>query len=120
MQCGRTAVTLRHSAHWADQPQLPNKAISARLSLYLCLIIVHTPYPTYPQKLFKHPFACLLASLKMGRPLFSTSYSTPVVRTEPEPAPPTIPFEKWTHWNAFDPDSDEFFESPDAVYEAFL
>jgi hypothetical protein len=56
----------------------------------------------------------------MGRPLFSTSYSTPVVRTEPEPAPPTIPFEKWTHWNAFDPDSDEFFESPDAVYEAFL
>jgi len=56
----------------------------------------------------------------MGRPLFSASYSTPAVHTEPEPAPPAIPFEKWTCWNAFDPDSDEFFESADAVYEAFL
>jgi hypothetical protein len=55
----------------------------------------------------------------MGRPLFSASYSTPVVRTEPEKAPP-IHFEKWTRWNAFDPDSDEFFDSDDAVYEAFL
>jgi len=56
----------------------------------------------------------------MGRPLFSASYSTPAVRAEPEPAPPAIPFEKWTCWNAFDPDSDEFFERADAVYEAFL
>jgi hypothetical protein len=56
----------------------------------------------------------------MGRPLFSASYSTPAVRTEPEKAPPSIHFEKWTHWNAFDPDSDEFFERDDAVYEAFL
>ena len=56
----------------------------------------------------------------MGRPLFSASYSTPAVRTEPEKTPPSIHFEKWTHWNAFDPDSDEFFESGDAVYEAFL
>lgn len=54
----------------------------------------------------------------MGRPLFSASYSTPAVRTEPEKAPPSIHFEKWTHWNSFDPDSDEFFER--AVYEAFL
>jgi len=55
----------------------------------------------------------------MGRPLFSASYSTPAVRTEPEiTAPPSIHFEKWAHWNAFDPDSDEFFDS--AVYEAFL
>ena len=56
----------------------------------------------------------------MGRPLFSASYTTPAVRSEPQPAPPTILFEKWTYWNAFDPDSDEFFDSPDAVYEAFL
>ena len=42
------------------------------------------------------------------------------MRTEPEIAPPAIPFEKWTRWNAFDPDSDEFFQSADAVYEAFL
>lgn len=56
----------------------------------------------------------------MGRPLFSASYSTPAVRTEPEPAQPAILYEKWTRWNAFDPDSDEFFNSEDAVFEAFL
>jgi len=28
--------------------------------------------------------------------------------------------EKWSRYNAFDPDSDEFFDSEDAVYEAFL
>jgi hypothetical protein len=49
------------------------------------------------------------------------SYSAPAVRTEPEPpAPPAIPYEKWTRWNSFDPDSDEFFEREDAVYEAFV
>ncbi|OCH91517.1 hypothetical protein OBBRIDRAFT_792229 [Obba rivulosa] len=53
----------------------------------------------------------------MGRPLFSHQYQTPAVRVEPE-QPPT--YEKWTYWNAFDPDSDEFFESEDAVYEAFV
>jgi len=53
----------------------------------------------------------------MGRPLFSHQYQTPAVRVEPE-QPPT--YEKWTYWNAFDPDSDEFFESEDAVYEAFI
>lgn len=56
----------------------------------------------------------------MGRPIFSASYSNPAVRTEPEPAPPAIPFAKWTRWNSFDPDSDEFFEDDNAVYEAFL
>jgi len=56
----------------------------------------------------------------MGRPLYSASYSTPAVRTEPEIAPPTASFEKWTYWNPFDPDSDEFFERADAVYEAFI
>ncbi|KZT21601.1 hypothetical protein NEOLEDRAFT_1150623 [Neolentinus lepideus HHB14362 ss-1] len=56
----------------------------------------------------------------MGRPLFSGVYrnSTPVVRVEPEPVYPT--YGKWSQWNAFDPDSDEFFESDDAVYEAFV
>lgn len=58
----------------------------------------------------------------MGRPLFSKSYSTLAVRTEPEPtveATSTV-YAKWTHPSDFDPDSDEFFEREDAVYEAFL
>ncbi|KAI0954506.1 hypothetical protein AcW1_006381 [Taiwanofungus camphoratus] len=54
----------------------------------------------------------------MGRPLFSHSHQAPAVRVEPEHAQPT--YEKWTYWNAFDPDSDEFFENDDAVYEAFI
>jgi len=56
----------------------------------------------------------------MGRPLFSAAYSTPAVRTEPEPAASASPYEKWSRWGSFDPDSDEFFDSDDAVYEAFL
>ena len=36
----------------------------------------------------------------------------------PKPAYPIV--EKWSPWNAFDPDSDEFFNSESAVYEAFL
>lgn len=60
----------------------------------------------------------------MGRPLFSESYSTSTVRTEPQQTPATSPgaisYEKWNRWNAFDPDSDEFFNREDAVYEAFL
>ncbi|TDL26734.1 hypothetical protein BD410DRAFT_836564 [Rickenella mellea] len=54
----------------------------------------------------------------MGRPLFSTSLAPPVVRVA-EPEQPTQ-YEKWSSWNAFDPDSDEFFERDDVVYEAFL
>lgn len=53
----------------------------------------------------------------MGRPLFS-HHQTPAVRVEPEQPHP--PCEKWTYWNAFDPDSDEFFDRDDAVYEAFV
>ncbi|EPT03015.1 hypothetical protein FOMPIDRAFT_1014972 [Fomitopsis schrenkii] len=53
----------------------------------------------------------------MGRPLFS-HHQTPAVRVEPEQPHPAC--EKWTYWNAFDPDSDEFFERDDAVYEAFV
>ena len=53
----------------------------------------------------------------MGRPLYSSSRQ-PAVRVEPEPQHPAI--QKWTYWNAFDPDSDEFFENDDAVYEAFI
>lgn len=44
----------------------------------------------------------------MGRALFSQAYATPAVRTEPEPS--ADPYEKWSRWNAFDPDSDEFFK----------
>lgn len=54
----------------------------------------------------------------MGRPLFSQSFETPAVRIEPEQ--PHSACEKWTYWNAFDPDSDEFFENDNAVYEAFV
>jgi len=53
----------------------------------------------------------------MGRPLFSKAFqSTPVVR---EPTPP-CPYEKWSYINAFDPDSDEFFDNEHAVYEDFV
>ena len=53
----------------------------------------------------------------MGRPLFSKAFqSDPVVR---EPESP-CPYEKWSYINAFDPDSDEFFENDQAVYEAFV
>ncbi|EIW79435.1 hypothetical protein CONPUDRAFT_145458 [Coniophora puteana RWD-64-598 SS2] len=51
----------------------------------------------------------------MGRPLFSKSLQTaPAVR---EPESP-CPYEKWSHINPFDPDSDEFNEH--AEYEAFI
>lgn len=66
----------------------------------------------------------------MGRPLYTSTLlarQAPAV-AEPQPAQtrsqrpqasvPVVP--KWTRWNAFDPDSDEFFEAEDAVYEAFL
>ncbi|KAI0664271.1 hypothetical protein C8Q70DRAFT_1049775 [Cubamyces menziesii] len=53
----------------------------------------------------------------MGRPLFSASRQ-PAVRVQPEPQ--LTPYEKWSYANAFDPDSNEFFESDDAVYEAFI
>ncbi|RXW24811.1 hypothetical protein EST38_g1016 [Candolleomyces aberdarensis] len=54
----------------------------------------------------------------MGRALYSKTYrSTPAVRTEPEPVVDTI-CQKWSAWNKFDPDSDEFFV--DAEYEAFI
>lgn len=53
----------------------------------------------------------------MGRALFSQNYtSAPAVRTEPEPT--VDPFTKWSKWNAFDPDSDEFFDN--AVDELFI
>jgi len=52
----------------------------------------------------------------MGRALFSQTYVQPAVRTEPEPS--ADPYEKWSEWNAFDPDSDEFFR--DAEREVFL
>ena len=53
----------------------------------------------------------------MGRSLFSQSYSTtPAVRIEPEPT--VDPCEKYSLWNRFDPDSDDFFQ--DAEYEAFI
>ncbi|KAI0642227.1 hypothetical protein C8Q79DRAFT_984717 [Trametes meyenii] len=54
----------------------------------------------------------------MGRPLFSARQ--PAVRVQPEPQPQHPAYEKWTYANAFDPDSDEFFENDDAVFEAFI
>jgi len=53
----------------------------------------------------------------MGRPLFSQTFHTEPVVREPEPS---CPYEKWSYVNAFDPDSDEFFENDQAVYEAFV
>ncbi|KAI0372631.1 hypothetical protein BV20DRAFT_963666 [Pilatotrama ljubarskyi] len=53
----------------------------------------------------------------MGRPLYSSTRQ-PAVRVQPEVQHPT--YEKWTYTNAFDPDSDEFFDNEDAVYEAFI
>lgn len=54
----------------------------------------------------------------MGRPLFSLAFQTePHVVSEPEPP---CPYQKWSYINPFDPDSDEFFESDQAVYEAFV
>ena len=58
----------------------------------------------------------LLPLLDMGRPLFSSRQ--PSVRVEPEPQHPAL--QKWSYWNAFDPDSEEFFNNEDAVYEAFI
>ena len=49
----------------------------------------------------------------MGRSLFSM---LPAVRIEPEPTVDLC--EKWSLWNQFDPDSDDFFQ--DAEYEAFV
>ncbi|KAI0766055.1 hypothetical protein BC629DRAFT_905626 [Irpex lacteus] len=46
----------------------------------------------------------------MGRPFFSSAAQTseaPAVRVETEPAQPAC--ERWTYWNPFDPDSEEFF-----------
>lgn len=53
----------------------------------------------------------------MGRPLYSKAFQTEPVIREPEPP---CPYQNWSHINAFDPDSDEFFESDQAVYEAFV
>lgn len=54
----------------------------------------------------------------MGRALFSLAYAAPepAVRTEPEPEVDL--YGRWSTWNRFDPDSDEFFQ--DAEYEAFI
>jgi hypothetical protein len=51
----------------------------------------------------------------MGRSLFSHSTVPPV---KIQPAPTVILCEKWTTWNRFDPDSEDFFQ--DAEYEAFI
>ena len=52
----------------------------------------------------------------MGRPLYSRAFNTtPAVR---DPEPPAC--ERWSFLNAFDPDSDEFFDNENAVYEDFI
>lgn len=53
----------------------------------------------------------------MGRTVFSQAYTAaPAVRLEPEPKVDIC--EKWSAWNRFDPDSEEFFRG--AEYEAFV
>lgn len=60
----------------------------------------------------------------MGRPIYSRPAVTVRVACEEPPAPVAEPaqptYENWSYWNAFDPDSDEWFEGDDAVYEAFI
>ncbi|KAL5531239.1 hypothetical protein ACEPAG_4116 [Sanghuangporus baumii] len=63
----------------------------------------------------------------MGRPLFSTlvAPAAPTVRiAEPEEETRLPTYERWSYVNAFDPafdpDSDEFFDGDNVVYEAFL
>lgn len=54
----------------------------------------------------------------MGRALFSANERyglAPAIRVELEPV---CPYDKWSDYNRFDPDADEFFEG--AVFEAFL
>ncbi|KAJ6619895.1 hypothetical protein B0H10DRAFT_2216451 [Mycena sp. CBHHK59/15] len=54
----------------------------------------------------------------MGRALFSATYGSqaPAIRVEPEPI--VCPYDKWSVYNQFDPDSDDFFK--DAQLEAFI
>lgn len=53
----------------------------------------------------------------MGRALFSQKYiTTPAVRENPEPVVDIC--EKWSVWNQFDPDSEDFFK--DAQLEHFV
>ncbi|KXN84247.1 hypothetical protein AN958_12820 [Leucoagaricus sp. SymC.cos] len=57
----------------------------------------------------------------MGRALFSQKYtSTPVIREEQDPSTAAldVPCERWSAWNQFDPDSEEFFR--DAQSEHFI
>ena len=82
-----------------------------------CRKYLSPPHKSY----LSTPFTCFLPLKIMGRPL----YSTPLVRTESEPtvddtSPATVVYGKWTNPSDFDPDSDEFFEREDAVFEAFL
>lgn len=52
----------------------------------------------------------------MGRPLYSRAFiATPAVRDPEQPN-----YEKWSYLNAFDPDSDEFFDDENTVYEDFV
>ncbi|KAF8553584.1 hypothetical protein OG21DRAFT_1510035 [Imleria badia] len=53
----------------------------------------------------------------MGRPLYSRTFTTTPAVREPSP-PPNC--ETWSYLNAFDPDSDEFFDNENAVYEDFV
>ncbi|KIJ55278.1 hypothetical protein M422DRAFT_23888 [Sphaerobolus stellatus SS14] len=62
----------------------------------------------------------------MGRPLYSSTLlarQAPAVKEStqnPSQQPQAPVIEKWSRWNAFDPDADDFFEGENAVYEAFL
>ena len=59
----------------------------------------------------------------MGKPLYTSlllARRASEGTVKPQPPKSTYPVvEKWSRWNVFDPDSDEFFEADNAVYEAF-
>jgi len=69
------------------------------------------------QKLFLFKSTFHSVSSIMGRSLFSQTYvAEPLVRSEPEPKVDIC--ERYSLWNRFDPDSDDFFQN--AQYEAFI
>lgn len=65
----------------------------------------------------------LIQKKAMGRPLYTSillARNSAEVK-QVEPLKPTYPVvEKWSRWNAFDPDSKEFLDSHDIVDERFL
>lgn len=105
-------------------PSLPSKQVCTP----------HTPKSSRSTTLIPL-YSSIFIFYTMGRPLYSStsatraaaSATTPApsppevaIRTQPEAAPEQPEVRRWSYWNAFDPDADEFFDGPNAVYEAFV